>query len=216
MTNILIVDDHRMFSDGLSSILTKHHQYTVSCAVNASQALDFLYEKHFDIVLMDVQMPGSKMNGIELTDRIRIEFPDVRVLIVSMNKSAHTVDELVKVGAKGYIIKDSGYETLLLAIKAMEAGKDFWDPKILQLLIEQKREGLITEKPKEQRLTIELTAREKDVLKCLAEGLSSKQIGVRLFIGASTVDTHRKNMISKFGAKNTTEVVMKAKEFGLL
>ena len=217
MPKILVVDDHRMFLDGVQSILEKDSSLSVSCVVDAAQALEKLNEECFDLVLIDIEMPKSALNGVELTIRLSRDYSELPILIVSMNKSAQTVDDLIKAGASGYIIKDSGRQTLQDAIKALLTGGEFWDPEILQLLIAQKKNDILaSNKEVIASIQIELTSREKDVLKWLALGLSSKQIAEKLFIGTSTVDTHRKNMIAKFSAQNSTEVVMKAKEMGLI
>lgn len=216
MIKILIVDDHRMFADGLRSILEGSGEYSIECAGNSTQALDLIYKQSFQIAIMDIQMPGSQMNGAELTTFLHKEFPEIRVLIVSMNKSTQLVDELVKAGAMGYVIKDSNHDILLDAIKALQNGRKYWDRKLMDIFMEEKRIDAQNEETSISEPEIVLTRREKDVLSCLAEGLSSKTIGERLFIGSSTVDTHRKNLISKFSAKNSTEVVTKAKDLGII
>lgn len=216
MARILIVDDHQMFLDGLQSMLEKEGGYEITQANNAAKVLQAFDEQTFDIVIMDIEMPDSKLNGIQLTHKLLEKLPDLSVLIVSMNKkSVATVEELIEVGAKGYVIKDSGYNELSTAIKKLAKGEEHWDPKILQLLVDVKRGPIKKERPSKAKEVI-LTSREKDVLKHLERGLSSKEIAEELFIGTSTVDTHRKNLIAKFGAKNSTEVVVKARQQGII
>lgn len=217
MTKLLIVDDHKMFLDGLTSILTKTNEFEIFGAVNATKALELLKTQAFHLAILDIEMPESDFNGVDLTKYIAKNHSETKVLIVSMNKSAVAVGELITAGANGYIIKDSGHEILLQAIHVIREGGEYWDPKILQLLIDAKRsqDGSPQQTPTETTEVV-LTNREKDVLAQLALGLSSKEIANQLNIGTSTVDTHRKNLIAKFGAKNSTDVVMKAKDIGLL
>ena len=217
MTNLLIVDDHQMFLEGLQSMLEKEGGFDISLANNAAQVFEAFKAKNFHIVIMDIQMPDSTLNGIELTKKLVEENPDLSVLIVSMNKdSVANVEELIAVGARGYVIKDSGYKELYLAIKRLEKGEEHWDPQVLQLLVDIRRNKSDKKEGTAKMVDIILTNREKDVLKHLILGMSSKEIAESLYIGTSTVDTHRKNLLAKFGAKNTTEVVVKAQQMGLI
>lgn len=217
MTKILIVDDHKMFLEGLQSMLEKDGVFEITLANNAAKVLQAFDEQSFDLVIMDIEMPDSRLNGIELTRKLLERQPELAVLVVSMNKkSVATVEELIEVGARGYVIKDSGYKELSTAIKQLVKGEEHWDAKILQLLVNARRKKGSIKKEAPVQKDVVLTSREKDVLKHLALGLSSKEIAEQLYIGTSTVDTHRKNLIAKFGAKNSTEVVVKARQQGLM
>lgn len=217
MKHILLVDDHKMFADGLISILEKQGNFDIIHAKNAAEALDCVNRKVIDLAIVDIQMPDSSMNGIELTKQLLTDFHDLKILVVSMDKSAQTIDALITAGAHGYLVKDSGYETLLTAIKTLELGEEFWDPQMLKLLVEARRANTYGKPERSAQMdVVVLTKREKEVLTLLAEGLTSKEMAGELSVETSTIDTHRKNLIAKFGAKNSTDVVMKAKEQGLL
>lgn len=216
MNNILVVDDHKLFAAGMRSIIEQEFQVPVLSAVNATETLQILRTQSVDLVLMDIQMPDSNMNGIELTRVIKADHRETKVLVVSMDKSMETIDAVINAKANGYLVKDSGDETLLDAVKTIQSGKDFWDKGVFELLLEARKQRNETKAHPKSVPEIVLTKREIEVLEQLAMGLSSKEIAHVLCIGTSTVDTHRKNLIAKFGAKNSTEVVIKAKDMGLL
>lgn len=216
MTRLIIVDDHQMFLDGLVSVFSKEEDLEVYTANTDLRALELLKEKSFDLAILDIELKGSNLTGVDLTGILRSKYPNTRILILSMFKTAALVEEMIAAGAHGYLPKDSGSEDLTRAVNALKSGQEYWDKELFQLIIDKKRKDAQAENRPVKKSDVVLTTREQDVLKWLAEGMSSKEIAAKLFIGTSTVDTHRKNMIAKFCAKNSTDVVVKAKEFGLL
>lgn len=216
MQNILIVDDHRLFSEGLKSMLEKDNNFQVFIASNGEQACNIFKKESIDLTIMDIEMPDSKLNGIELTHLLRGFKADAKILVISMNKSSATVDQIVEAQAMGYVIKDSGYTTLKDAVNSLMAGKEYWDPKILQVLVDARKRESEKNDSKTNFSNLTLTRREKEVLKELAEGLSSKAIAKKLAISSFTVSTHRKNLLAKLEANSSIEAVMKAKKKGLV
>lgn len=215
MKKVIIVDDHKMFLDGLSSLLTKE-AYEVFTASDSASALDIMMSNTIDIALLDIEMPDSAMSGVELTAYLRDRFPDLRILVVSMFKTQQLVDAMIGAGAHGYLPKDSDHNALIRALKMLEAGNEYWSPDLMQMMVEHKRKEALQTAGKDNLQDVRLTKREKDILALLAQGLSSKEIAVKLSISNNTVDTHRKNVISKFSAKNTSEALLKANKLGLL
>lgn len=200
---VIIADDHKIVVDGLVSILKEESDIeVVGTALNGEQVLD-LAEKHpIDIAVLDIEMPGGP-SGVELSEIFKVKYPDIKILILSMYKTENFVKKIIQAGAKGYIIKNKGGEELVKAIRYIYKGDSYIGQEITEVLMEALR-STAEEKEKPQ---VKLTKREKEVLKLIAKGLTSKQIGMQLFIAASTVDTHRRNLIEKIGVENSKGLI---------
>ena len=216
MSNLIIVDDHGMFVDGMKSLLTTTDFFdTISTASTVQQAMETIEKGGVDLAIVDIEITGSDINGIEFTKLLKKSYPQIKVMIVSMYKTAQVLDQIMEAGADGYLAKDCRATDLKQALKSLLSGGEFWDQSIFQIMIEQKKKDALSRTTKVAP-QMSMTDREMDVLKLLAQGYSSKQIGQELNIGTSTVDTHRKNMIAKFDAKNTMEVASMAKDLGMI
>lgn len=216
MSNLIIVDDHRMFVDGMKSLLATTDYFShIFSAHTVHQALSVVENSPISLALVDIEITGSDINGIELTKIFKKSYPNIKVMIISMYKTAQIVDQIMEAGADGYLAKDCRADDLMQAVKTLLSGGEYWDQSIFQIMIEQKKKDALSRSLKTDPKIV-MTQRELDVLKLLAKGYSSKQIGHELNIGTSTVDTHRKNMIAKFDAKNTMEVASIARDLGMI
>jgi two-component system response regulator NreC len=208
-TRILLVDDHAMVRRGFRLILAQHPQEfeVVGEAGNGEQALQLIAELHPSLVLLDVAMP--RMNGVEVTQQITQNWPDVRVLILSMHKDANYVRETLRAGAKGYVLKESVDSELLRAVRAVAANEAYIAPAVSNTVLSDYQRFVGSP------LDL-LTARELDVFRLLAEGKPAKEIANDLDISVYTVDAHRNRIFRKLQLRSSAELVRFAIRQGLL
>ncbi|HLP33957.1 MAG TPA: response regulator transcription factor [Bacteroidia bacterium] len=210
MIKIAIADDHQMFIDGLQSLLKGNKNMSVSCVANNGEALLQALEKSsVDVILMDVNMPV--MDGIEATKQVKQKHPDTRVIMLTMFSSKDYIEKLLRAGANGYILKNTGKEELTTAIERVMQGESYFSKEVTERIME----GLQGKKAENNPHMVELTEREKDVLRLIAQELTSHEIADKLFISFHTVETHRKNLISKLQVKNIAGLVKYAVQNGL-
>lgn len=207
---VLLVDDHRIITDGLRVLLDPVPDVEcVGVAANGEEALFSLAHVRADVVLMDIDMPI--MDGVEATQRIKKEHPGVKVVVLSMHEEAAMVKRLMELGADGYLVKNCGRDELLLAVRGVHAGHQHFGSALLEGLLHEKKEAAA-----QSSLLKDLSEREVEVLAALAEGLTNKAIGDRLFISPRTVDTHRTNLMKKLDTHNVAGLVRIAIKAGLV
>jgi len=211
---ILLADDHQIVLDGLKSLLSDINDFEVIGAVsNGKDAVDFIATKEKpDIAVLDIDMPV--MNGINATREIKKNFNGVRVLTLSMHNEKGVIQTLMDAGADGYILKNSSREELEKGIRAICRGETFFSTDVTMSLLNQSTEITANnEIPEEVK---DLTEREVEILKLVAEGYSNKEIGERLFISHRTVDTHRTNLMKKMDVHNVAGLIRIALKSGLV
>ncbi len=198
MIHVFIIDDHPMVVEGIRALLRG--------ADDAFSALDFLKKtSEVDMVLLDINLPD--INGIDLCQKLKQAFPRLKILALSTFKERSYITRMIEQGASGYVLKSISREELLDAIGRVYAGRMYLDLEISQVL---------TQAQVAQKALPVLRKREKEVLGCIAEGLTNPQIADKLFVSPLTVDSHRKNLLAKFGVKNTASLVRFAVEQGLV
>ena len=208
MIRILIADDHKMLLDGFVALFKAEPEIeVVAVAGNGQGVLDTLNDIEVDIVLMDINMPV--LNGVETCKKIKQIYPAVKVIALSMYREASYVKRMKAFGASGYVLKDDSAADIVAAIKIVQSGQEYYSPQLKEMIMN----SLFADMKKEQAT---LTRREKEVLEEIAEGYSNKVIAEKLFVSSHTIDSHRKNLLAKFEAKNTAELVKKAMEQGLI
>lgn len=211
MIRIIIADDHQMFIDGLKALLKTQKQFAITGeALNGKQLLQVLNTQDADIILMDVNMP--EMDGAEATRQIKQQYPHTKVIMLTMFNTRDYIEKLLKAGADGYILKNTGKEELILAIESVYRGESFFSREVTDKIMEglQKKKSAETDP-----MLTELTEREKDVLKLIVQELTTNEISEKLHISTHTVETHRKNLISKLQVKNIAGLVKYAIQYGL-
>lgn len=207
MTNnkirIFLADDHKMLRESLIMLLSQEDDFEITGnAADGIEMMQKLYELKgaADIVLLDISMP--RKGGFETARDIKTSFPEMKIIYLTMHKSEEIVAEAFESGADGYILKENAFEELVDAIRKVIAGEVYISSVIAPLLLD----GFIANEKRSK----ELSAREREVLKLLAEGYSNKEIADFLSISIKTVETHRANIMRKHSFKNITELVLYA------
>jgi DNA-binding NarL/FixJ family response regulator len=208
---VLIADDHALVRAGIRALLEKLPDVKVVAeASNGRDALQLVKTHQPDIVLMDIAMPG--LNGLEATKRVTKEFPNVRMLILSMHASEEYVWQALSAGAAGYLLKGAEPAELAMAIKAVTSGEMFLSPPISKHVIRayMQRVG------GEEALPNRLTPRQREILQLIAEGVTTKGIAETLHISVKTVETHRAQLMERLGIHDIAGLVRYAIKIGLV
>jgi DNA-binding NarL/FixJ family response regulator len=208
---IIIADDHQIVRQGLRVLIEKEPDMEVVGEAEDGQTTVSLTKKlHPHVVLMDIKMPD--LNGIEATRQILSELPDVKIIALSMYPDQRFVMNMLKSGARGYLLKDSAFEELAQAIRLVMANKTYLCPLVTEVVVKD----LVTLNPSSsQTALVVLTTREREVLRLLAEGKRTSQIAQLLDISVKTVDTHRQQIIHKLGIRSLAELTKYAIREGL-
>jgi len=203
MIKVFIGEDHEIVRDGLKSLLRDTPGVSVvGEAANGKEIIDNI-PGDTDIVLMDINMPV--MNGIETTKQIHQKYDGINVLVLSMMDHENYVAEMFNAGAKGYMLKNTGKEELLYALKRIKEGGMYVSPEIMARSLEKM--VLLSRENQRSVSNVALSKRELEVLKLLAEGFTNNEIAEKLFTSRRTIETHRKNLIDKTASKNTAALI---------
>jgi DNA-binding NarL/FixJ family response regulator len=203
---IVIADDHQMFIDGVRSLLSKEKELIfVHEAANGEDALSFIRKNEIDLLITDISMPG--MSGTELTRIIKNEFPQVKVLVLTMFADPAIINDILQSEAEGYILKNTGKQELLSAISRIMDDGTFYSNEVMNLMLKHNRKKASETVKKE-----ELTERETEILKLVCEEYTTAGIAEKLFISPRTVDTHRKNILEKTQSKTIVGLIKYAFE----
>lgn len=207
---ILLADDHDVVRKGMKMLL--EDEIDMKVIGEASDGLDAIEKvKNLmpNVVILDLTMP--KMNGIEASRIISEEFPDVKILIFSMHNNREYIISSVENGANGYLLKDTGKEELMRAIKVVSEGRKYFPPEISEVIIDELLAKTASSQDNSGKPIFQkITPKEKQILGMIVQGFNSREIADKLFLSIRTVDNHRANMMKKTKAKNTADLVMMA------
>jgi DNA-binding NarL/FixJ family response regulator len=207
---LLIVDDHTMFLQGIISLLEQEANINiVDKAVNGIEALEIIKKSAIDLIILDISMPA--MDGIELSKILKKQHPQIKILIVSTHSNAMIVSRLIRIGVNGYLLKNAEKEELLKAINTIASGENYFAEEL-----EEKHFTNSSRIEKQSSHITELSSREKEILVLIAQEYNTAEIAEKTFISLNTVNTHRRNLLSKLNAKNTAGLVKYAVENGLV
>jgi DNA-binding NarL/FixJ family response regulator len=210
LIQVLLADDHTLVRAGVRRILESQAGFRVVGEVaDGRAALAELGKHRVDVLILDLSMPG--MDGFEVLRRLRGISPGTKTLVLSMHADPEYVARAVREGADGYLLKDSAVQELVAAIEAVRAGRAYHSPQVQRELNELVRGRTGIESP-----FADLTDREREVLRFIAEGLSTKETAARLEIGTRTVETHRANLMRKLGVHSVAQLVRVAIREGLV
>lgn len=204
-----IVDDHQIVIDGLKSLLHGHDQFEV--AIECTQPLDMISlieKKPIDILLTDVMMPG--MNGAELAKAVHQQFPEIKILALSMSGQGDLVNQMIDdADISGYVLKNIGKKELIIALEKISAGGIYFSEEVLQ---EMTRASEL----KKENIEAHITARELEIIQLIEREMSNKQIAEQLFLSERTIETHRKNIFRKTETSSVIGLVKYAYEHKLI
>jgi DNA-binding NarL/FixJ family response regulator len=213
---LLLVDDQAMFREGLRLILGQQTDFEIAGeAGDGFAALEATRRIAPDVVLMDLRMPN--LGGVEATRRIKAEAPEVKVIVLTTFEEDEEVFSALRAGAAGFLLKDSPSEKLCEAIRLAARGETWLQPSVAAKLVAEF--GRLTQRPPSSQagsLLEPLSPREREVLRCLADGMSNKEIGRKLTISEGTVKNHMSQVLGKLQVLDRTQAALRARELGLL
>jgi DNA-binding NarL/FixJ family response regulator len=210
-TRIILVDNHKIMRDGLRFMLDKFPDLSVvGEADNGRDGVALAEELSPDVVIMDITMPD--LNGIDATRRIKKLFPQIKVIALSMHSDRRYVIRMLQAGASGYVIKDSAFEELSRAISTTINGQTYLSPEITGEVI---RDLMAAPSMNEDLISSPLTPKEREVLQLIAEGWTTKEIAIRQQVSVKTIETHRRQLMTKLNAKSVADLTKFAIQEGL-
>ena len=201
---VLLADDHAAVREALAVLVNNQpDMQVIAQAGNGDEAVERAREARPDVAVLDVSMPA--MSGLEVTTVLRDAIPATRILILTRHGEYHHVQELLRAGANGYVLKQSSSADLLQAIRVVASGKSFLDPLVAGQISQHYAADAAAHPPRATRE--ELTPRELEVLRLLARGYANREIAAELGISVKTVDAHKANGMSKLGMSSRIELV---------
>jgi DNA-binding NarL/FixJ family response regulator len=205
--NIFLVDDHQIVRDGIKSLLLDSSEISIAGeALNGKELMEKLETTKPDVILMDISLPD--VSGIELTRHVSQNFPEIKVVILSMYTQEEFITNAIAAGAKGYLPKNTTQQELLNAVKAVCDDKEYYNDAVSKIILENYISTVRKTKEVETNSDAEiLSSREKQILKLHVEGMSNQQIADKLFISIRTVESHKNHIMQKLGVKSTVELV---------
>ena len=207
---ILLVDDHALVRAGMRSLLASFPDFEVVGETDdGAKAVDLAGKLQPNLILMDIAMHG--LNGLDATARIRNQFPDVRVVILSMHSNEEYVFQALRAGASGYLLKDSATSELEFAIRSVSRGETYLSPPISKAVVDGYVQRMMTEQPLDL-----LTPRQREILQLVAEGRSTKEIAHRLTLSVKTIEAHRSQIMERLGIRDIPGLVRFAVRAGLI
>lgn len=212
MLRLLIADDHSMFADGIESILAMESDIKiVGKCPNGNSVFNFLKEEKVDLILLDVNLPD--ISGIEVSKKLNKEYPEIKILAVSMFNEESFVTQILEQGASGYILKNTGKTELLKAIQIVNSGQSYFSKEVMQTIMG----SLMKNKNEPKKKTkLKISRREKEVLQLIMQEHTNQEIADKLFVSIKTVESHRGSLLSKLNARNTAGLVRIAMEEKIL
>ncbi|WP_461048785.1 LuxR C-terminal-related transcriptional regulator [Spirosoma arcticum] len=205
MKTLLIVDDHRMFAEGIQFLLERSGEYTIAAILgNGNEVVPFLIHNTVHILILDIDLPGQ--SGFEVTRSVRQLHPHTNVLGLSMLNNTQSISRMMAAGATGYCIKSAGYDELQMALRRVANGDTYLPESYYEQL--RVRQNCLDYN--------DLTKREVEIIQLIAQGISTKQIADQLFLSTRTVETHRKNIYRKAGIHTNVELAYFARQHQLL
>ena len=204
---ILIIDDHRIVRDGIKLYLDNDPEYEIVAEGSSGyDAINLMKQKEVDLILMDINMEG--MDGIETTKKIMEEHPQVKVIAITMHNDYQHIKAMMDAGAGGYLLKNCDESELKHALKAVTEDDIYYSKEVAQTVMNNLAKK--RSKSRSEALATPLTPREKEVYQLIMEEYSNQEIADKLFISVRTVEVHKRNLLEKTGAKNTTGLVLYA------
>jgi DNA-binding NarL/FixJ family response regulator len=208
---VLLVDDHQIISDSLSLLFSTIDTIEVIGTLNDSRkVLPFLEAHEVDVLVTDLNMPY--LNGIELTVKVREAFPDMKILMLTVKDELNAIQDAYRAGIAGYVMKKANRSELEKALQTVASGQKYFSETVMRELMAAPR----SDSTEEVDEFVQLTKRELEIIRLIAQELSTSEIAGRLFISTGTVETHRHNIMRKLGAKNVIGIIKYALKYKIL
>jgi DNA-binding NarL/FixJ family response regulator len=196
MINIILVEDHSMVTEGLKAFIAAEPDLSCIAACDSGERLmQVLQTQQPDVILMDINLPD--ITGIDLCKKVKAKYPAIQIIALSINNQPGIIRKMIAGGASGYVLKDAGKNEIFESVKAVMKSKTYFGRSVSEVL----------RKPELPAGLPALTRREKEVLELIADGNTNQEIAAALFVDVTTIDFHRKNMLSKYKVKNTAALV---------
>jgi len=213
LCKIVLVDDHSLFRDGLKYVIGQaENMKVVAEASNGAEFLDIIQSEEPDIVLMDISMP--KMNGIEATTKAMKQFPDLKIIALTMFGDENYCYSMLQAGARGFILKEAGCDELMLAISKVLSGDNYFSNSILTSII--KSQAVLNKNMNTDAEPLKFSKRELELIRLICDGYSNKEIAEKLSISQRTIEGNRFNLLNKTGAKDSVNLALFALKNKLL
>ncbi|WP_242092415.1 response regulator [Aestuariivivens sediminicola] len=199
---LIIADDHELFRNGLEELLKRHNDIeVVNCVSDGVELIEFINgHQDIDIVLLDITMPN--MDGFEALRQLKHVSSQIKPIVISMHDEGNYIAKCAKMGAYGYLLKNTDQEELLKAVRTVRKGKKYFNQNISEKMI-----NFMSEHPVSNAM---LSKKEHEVLELISKGLTTKEIAVKLYVSSRTIESHRANILKKLNVKNTAELIKKA------
>jgi DNA-binding NarL/FixJ family response regulator len=214
--NLLVADDHQMIRTGVKLMLTNQNKmlFNIFEVADGNEVLQVYKKEKIDITIMDINM--KYVNGIDATKEVLTYDPAAKVIMLSMNNETHIIEKSINAGARGFLLKDSGSEELLNALRTIQSGNQYFSNEVSLKLLNKQNNRRKTYFNGNISNTEKITPREFEILNLITREFTNDDIANKLDISKRTVEAHRKNMIYKFGLRNTAGLVHYAVKNGLV
>jgi DNA-binding NarL/FixJ family response regulator len=206
----MLADDHRMLREGLRRSMTDQGFDVVGEARDGEEAIRLAEQLQPEVILMDVTMP--EVDGVEATRQIRQQFPDIRIVMLTMHADQEVLAAAIRAGASGYLVKDCSTEEIASAVRMAASGETALSPQLAASMLDEVRK-LDAPSSEEERI---ITRREEEVLQLIANGCSTPEVAEKLFISQKTVKNHLASIYQKLDARDRTQAVLAAVRMGIV
>jgi DNA-binding NarL/FixJ family response regulator len=207
---LMLADDHRMLREGLRRSMSDQGFDVIGEARDGDEAIRLAEELQPEVILMDVTMP--EVDGVEATRQIRLQYPDIRIVMLTMHADQEVLAAAIRAGASGYLVKDCSTEEIASAVRMAASGETALSPQLAASMLDEVRK-LDQPSSEEERV---ITRREEEVLQLIANGCSTPEVAEKLFISQKTVKNHLASIYQKLDARDRTQAVLQAVRMGIV
>ena len=211
--NVIIVDDHQIIRDGIKAMfMTNNNIEVIGEAGDYDELMQLLRSDIPDVIILDITLPGK--SGVEITAELKNKNPETKILILSSNTDEDNIVRAIQAGANGFLPKDTSKEEFIEAINLVNANEEYFGANLSKIIYKSYMHHVKTKN--DAKPDVELSEREVEIVQMLSDGLSSKEIGCKLFISPRTVESHKANILDKLNLKNNAEIIKYAIKQGIV